>query len=88
MATEATIKTAIPTTSGFHNFAFCTSIFALPNPLSCPACQKFMTSIMQNKPNFLESQMNIKSLHTVVYENKSNWTLGENKPKQTQSCPP
>jgi len=25
--------------------------------------------------------MNVTSIHTVVYENKSNWTLGENKPK-------
>ena len=35
---------------------------------------------MQNKPNFLDALMNVKSIHTVVYENKSNWTLGENKP--------
>ena len=28
--------------------------------------------------------MNIKSFNTVDYENKSNWTLGENKPNQTQ----
>jgi len=39
---------------------------------------------MQNKANFQKSQMNVKSIHTVVYENKSNWTLGENKPKQSQ----
>jgi hypothetical protein len=36
--------------------------------------------------------MNVTSLITVVYENKSNWKLGENKPNtnpiQTQSCPP
>jgi len=25
-------------------------------------------------------QMNVKSFHTVAYENKSNWTLGENEP--------
>ncbi len=35
---------------------------------------------MQNKPNFLDAQMNLTSLITVEYENKSNWTLGENKP--------
>jgi hypothetical protein len=39
---------------------------------------------MQNKPNFLDAQMNVKSFHTVDYENKSNWTFGENKPNQTQ----
>ena len=39
---------------------------------------------MQNKPNFLDALMNVKSIHTVVYENKHNWTLGENKPNQSQ----
>jgi hypothetical protein len=28
--------------------------------------------------------MNVNPYNTTVYENKSNWTLGENKPKQTQ----
>jgi len=40
---------------------------------------------MQNKANFLDAQMNVSSILTTYYENKSNWTLGENKPKQTQS---
>jgi len=35
---------------------------------------------MQNKPNFLRSQMNVKSYNTNDYENKSNRTLGQNKP--------
>jgi len=43
---------------------------------------------MQNKPNFLDAQMNVSSVLTKDYENKSNWKLGENKPntkpKQTQ----
>ena len=39
---------------------------------------------MQNKPNLLNAQMNVKSFHTVNYENKSDWTLGENKPNQSQ----
>ena len=39
---------------------------------------------MQNKPNFQKSQMNVTSFYTVEYENKSNWTLGENKPNQSQ----
>ena len=36
---------------------------------------------MQNEPNFLESQMNVSTVLTEDYENKSNWTLGENEPK-------
>jgi len=35
---------------------------------------------MQNKPNFQDTQMNVSSILTMTYENKSNWTLGENKP--------
>ena len=35
---------------------------------------------MQNKPNFPKSQMNVNPYNTTDYENKSNWTLGENKP--------
>ena len=43
---------------------------------------------MQNKPNFRKSQMNATSFSRTAYENKSNWTLGENKPNQTQlPCP-
>jgi len=37
--------------------------------------------IIQNKANFLDTLMNVKSILTKDYENKSNWTLGENKPK-------
>ena len=39
---------------------------------------------MQNKANLLDAQMNVKSFHAVDYENNSNWTLGENKPNQSQ----
>ena len=35
---------------------------------------------MQNKANFQKSQMNVNPYNTTDYENKSNWTLGENKP--------
>jgi hypothetical protein len=35
---------------------------------------------MQNKPNLPKSQMNVNPYNTTDYENKSNWTLGQNKP--------
>jgi len=35
---------------------------------------------MQNKANFLKSQVNVNPYNTTDYENKSDWTLGENKP--------
>jgi len=36
---------------------------------------------MQNKPNFQKSQMNVSIFSIMAYENISNRTLGENKPK-------
>ena len=41
-------------------------------------------TIMQNKPNLLDAQMDVSSVLTKDYENIANWTLGENKPKQSQ----
>jgi len=35
---------------------------------------------MQNKPNFLDTQMNANTFSKRAYENKHKWTLGENKP--------
>ena len=35
---------------------------------------------MQNKPNFQKSQIHLNAYTKTAYENKSNWTLGENKP--------
>ncbi|MEE9371189.1 MAG: hypothetical protein V3W45_06950 [Sedimentisphaerales bacterium] len=42
---------------------------------------------MQNKPNFQKSQMNVSIFSQKAYENISDWTLGENKPNQTQFQP-
>ncbi len=35
---------------------------------------------MQNKADFWKSQMDVNPLLTMDYENKCDWTLGENKP--------
>jgi len=42
---------------------------------------------MQNKPNFLRSQMNVKAYNTTDYENISDWTLGQNKPNSNPIKP-
>ncbi len=39
---------------------------------------------IQNKPNFQNARMNVTIFTEMAYENIYNWTLGENKPKQTQ----
>ena len=39
-----------------------------------------ITLFMQNKPNFLRSQMNVNIYNKTDYENIANWTLGQNKP--------
>ena len=76
-----------PTLAHFRHFS--SLLTNLPSTFVENALQ--IDLFMQNKPNFRKSQMNVKSFNTVDYENKSNWTLGENKPKtnpkQTQSKP-
>ena len=42
---------------------------------------------MQNKANLLDGQMNVSFISTKDYENKSNWTLGENKPNSNPIKP-
>ncbi len=42
---------------------------------------------MQNKPNFLRSQMNVKSYNTMDYENLSDWTIGQSKPNSNPIKP-
>ena len=42
---------------------------------------------MQNEPNFQKSQVNVNLYIATDYENKSNWTLGENEPNQSQNEP-
>jgi len=58
MATQATIKTAIPTMSGFHNFALSTLHFANidrpPHKLPIlPTLPTIYNLFMQNKPNLV-----------------------------------
>ncbi len=36
---------------------------------------------MQNEPNYRKSQMNVRPLVIMNYEEKSDWTPGENEPK-------
>jgi hypothetical protein len=42
---------------------------------------------MQNKPNFRKSQMNVNIYNTTDYENKSDWTIGQNKPNSNPNKP-
>ena len=60
----------------------------LPSPLYI--CRESSTNsplFMQNKPNLLNTQMNVTSLITVDYENIADWTLGENKPNSKPIYP-
>ncbi len=42
---------------------------------------------MQNKPNFRKSQMNANTFSQMSYKNKSNWTIGQNKPNSNPIKP-
>ena len=42
---------------------------------------------MQNKPNFQDAQMNVNAFLQKEYENKYDWTLGQNKPNSNPIKP-
>ncbi len=42
---------------------------------------------MQNKSNFRKAKMNVNPYNTTDYENKSNWTIGQNKPNSNPNKP-
>jgi len=42
---------------------------------------------MQNKPNLQDTQMNVNPYNRTDYENKRNWTLGQNKPNSNPIKP-
>jgi hypothetical protein len=42
---------------------------------------------MQNKPNLLDTQMNVSTNITGAYENKRNWTIGQSKPNSNPIKP-
>ncbi len=62
-----------------HNFAFFLLTFYFPN---WPINQ--FESIMQNKPNLPDAQMNVTSFYTVNYENKRLCRCVKTNPIQTQ----
>ena len=59
-----------------------TFILLRPSTLVESALQ--ITPFYAKQTQFLKSQMNVKPYNTTDYENIANWTLGENKPKQSQ----
>ena len=53
-----------------------------PNkPPISPNLPTIYNLFMQNEPNFRKSQVNVRPLVIMNYEEKSDWTLGENEPK-------
>jgi len=64
--------------------AYLTGTAPRANRLSSPACQPIMTLFMQNKANFLRTQMNLSSLKTMNYEQITMNNANKNKPNQTQ----
>jgi hypothetical protein len=49
-----------------------------------PKQTQFKPKRTQNEPKFKKAKMNVTSILTKEYENKSNWAICENEPKQTQ----
>ncbi len=69
------------TLAHFRHFS---SLFTPSHLYICRESSTNQLLFMQNKPNFQKSKMNVSILLQMDYENKRNWTLGENKPKQSQ----
>ncbi len=61
-----------------HNFAFFLLTFYFLKLINQ------FESIMQNKPNLLDAQMNVTSFYTVDYENEHLRRAGKTNPIQTQ----
>jgi len=66
-----------PTLAHFRHFSSLLTNFSFTTVVSALQIRLFM----QNEPNFQDAQMNVNKVLTKDYENKPNWTLGENEPK-------
>ncbi len=69
-----------PTLAHFRHFRHFSSLFTLSHLYICREPSTNQLLFMQNKPNFRKSQMNVNTYNKTYYENKRDWTLGENKP--------
>ncbi len=65
------------TLAHFRHFS---SLFTLSHLYICREPSTNHLLFMQNKPNFRKAQMNANVFSTMNYENKYNWTIGQNKP--------
>ena len=90
-------KNTIPALPGFRTrFTFHASRFTRVPPARAGAHKPLhlsrtlykSTLFMQNKPNFLNTRINISSFLTMHYENHRLCTCPKNKPNQPQSQPP
>jgi hypothetical protein len=69
-----------PTLAHFRHFS---SLFTnLPSTFVENSLQ--INSFYAKQSQFPKSQVNVSIFSKMVYENKSDWTLGENKPNQSQ----
>ncbi len=75
------------TLAHFRHFRHFSSLFTLSHLYICREPSTNQLLFMQNKPNFRKSQMSANLYDTTDYENKSNWTLGENKPNSNPIKP-
>jgi len=86
MASEAQIlaKSAIRhTIYEIRNYSVPMCLWTFAPSKSTP----ILTTFMQNKANLQDTQMNVSIFSKIAYENKSNWTLGENKPNSNPIKP-
>jgi len=69
-----------PTLAHFRHYRHFSSLFT---PSALYICRELSTNqllFMQNKPNLQKAKMNVSIYSQTDYENKSDWTIGQNKP--------
>ena len=81
MSTEAQILSSLSPVSAYLLWSLPPRITTWPSTRGRGNYNIFpIHSIMQNKPNFRKSQMNVNPYNTTDYENKWQWRVRKNKP--------
>ena len=74
----------------FRHFIRRGGFSSLFTPSHLYICRESSTNqllFMQNKPNLLDTQMNVSIFSQMDYENLSDWTIGQNKPNSNPIKP-
>ncbi|MFH1882904.1 MAG: hypothetical protein ABIL62_09365, partial [Planctomycetota bacterium] len=87
MATEAQIRANRPNAIRYMLYAVRYPLYAIRCTLYIIRYTLYAVLNMKNKPNFRKAKMIVSIFSKMAYENKHNWTLGQNKPNSNPIKP-